>query len=321
MKNIIYSSMEIRVKAYIKLKKDLGYALKVTSRELLRFARFADENKHQGPITISLILRWAQSSKKISQLYRARRVETVRTFARYEATFEPRTQIPPRRILGPAHRRIQPYIYSQKEVTILMEAADKLTPINGLRPRTYSTLIGLIASTGLRTSEALHLKRTEFEPENGRLIIRDTKFHKSRIVPIAPSVTLSLKEYLNFLNHYHVSIASECFLLSEQGRELLPSVVHYTFQKLRRHVGLDEQCSERAPRLYDLRHTFACRVLQRWYIEGVDINQRLPYLSTYLGHVKPSDTYWYLSAVPELMEIVQSRFNDSNIDYGCGGEV
>ena len=316
MKNIMNSSMEKRVEEYIELKRNLGYSLKTTAGQLLCFARFADENKHRGPLTTSLILRWAQSSKNSSQLYRARRVEIARIFARFEAAFDPRTQIPPRRILGPAHRRIQPYIYSQKEITDLMTMAEKLTPLNGLRPRTYSTLIGLLASTGLRTSEALHLKRAEFEPEKGRMIIRETKFHKSRIVPINSSVSISLNEYLHFRDSYHKSITSNCFLLSEQGRELLPSVVHYTFQKLRRQVGFDEKSSERAPRLYDLRHTFACRVLQRWYTEDVDVNQRLPYLSTYLGHVKPSDTYWYLSAVPELMKIVQSKFDDNCIGYG-----
>ena len=306
----IDKTMNDRVNTYVQWKRNLGYDLKITARELQRFADFADKSGHSGPITTPLILRWAQEAKKDSRLYRARRVEMARTFARFEATFEPRTQIPPRRILGPAHQRVQPYIYSPQEITNLMTEARKLNPSGGLRPRTYETLIGLLASTGLRVCEALNLKRNELEAGSRRLIIRETKFHKSRIVPLSSSVIHALNEYRSFCQSYTVPIYTDHFLVSEQGQALKPSVMHYTFRKICSQTTFNTQRSSRAPRLYDLRHTFACRVLQRWYAEGDDVNQQLPYLSTYLGHVKPSDTYWYLSAVPELMEIVQSRFTD-----------
>lgn len=315
--NSINKSMIERINTYVQWKQDLGYELKTTSGELQRFARFADEIGHRGPITITLILSWAQEAKKDSRLYRARRVEMARTFARFEASFEPRTQIPTRNILGPAHQRIQPYIYSTQDITNLMNTACTLTPNGGLRPHTYETLIGLLASTGLRVCEALNLKRSEFEVDSGCLIIRETKFHKSRIVPLSRSVHQALVEYLRFCQNYAVSITTDRLLVSEQGRRLKPSVVNYTFQKIRDQVHFDADLkNDRAPRLYDLRHTFACRVIQRWYTEGVDVNQRLPYLSTYLGHVKPSDTYWYLSAIPDLMAIVQTRFNDHDM---CNG--
>lgn len=309
----IDKTMNDRVNTYVQWKRNLGYDLKISARELQRFADFADKIGHSGPITTPLILRWAQEAKKDSRLYRARRVEMARTFARFEATFEPRTQIPPRRILGPAHQRVQPYIYSPQDITNLMTEARKLNPSDGLRPRTYETLIGLLASTGLRVCEALNLKQNELEAGSRRLIIRETKFHKSRIVPLSSSVIHALDEYRSFCQSYPVPIYTDHFLVSEQGRALKPSVMHYTFRKICSQTPLDTQRSSRAPRLYDLRHTFACRVLQRWYAEGDNVNQQLPYLSTYLGHVKPSDTYWYLSAVPELMEIVQSRFTDDGL--------
>jgi integrase len=311
-------SMVVRVESYLKWKRNLGYSLTVVGRELLRFARFADDNKHVGPITTALVLNWAQSAEGCSRLYRARRVEMARTLARFEASFEPNTQIPQRGILGPAHQRIQPYIYTQNEIDGLMSTAMKLNPIGGLRSQSYSTLIGLIASTGLRVCEALHLRRADFEPENNRLIIRDTKFHKSRIVPISSSVTEAMCEYAQFRDKYRgcVSITTDRFLVSEQGRPLLPSAVYYTFGTVRNRIHFENPHNERAPRLYDLRHTFACRVLQRWYSEGVDVNVRLPYLSTYLGHVKPTDTYWYLSAIPELMKLALSRFSDNAVNSG-----
>jgi len=305
-----------RVDFYLRWKRDLGYALIITGKELLRFARFADDHEHYGPITTSLILDWAQSAETSSRLYRARRVETVRTFARFEANFEPKTQIPSRKILGAAHQRIQPYIYNPKEIADLMAEAKNINPINGLRPQTYSTLIGLIASTGLRVCEALRLRKNDFELENKRLIIRETKFHKSRIVPISQSALIALSEYVQFRDDYGVQNTSGHFLISEQGRALLPSAVHYTFGTVRARVHFDDFRCKRPPRIYDLRHTFACRVLQRWYSEGIDINMRLPYLSTYLGHVKPTDTYWYLSAVPELMKMAQMRFSDDAIGIG-----
>lgn len=311
--NGISGTMVERVTRYVQWKQGLGYSLKVTARELLRFARFADETGHQGPLTTAIILRWAQEAAKDSRLYRARRVEVTRSLARFEAAFEPRTQIPHRNIIGPAHRRIQPYIYNEQEILNLMDTAWLLTPSDGLRPNTYRMLIGLLASTGLRVCEALNLRRTDFEDDAGRLVIRETKFGKSRIVPLAESVIRALSDYVCFRDTYTVRIQTDCFFVSEQGRRLKPSVVDYTFRKIRSDVVLHKTPSKRAPRLYDLRHTFACRVIQRWYKEGVDVNQRLPYLSTYLGHIKPTDTYWYLSAVPELMQVVQSRFKDTDI--------
>lgn len=310
------NSMVTRVQVYVHWKQDLGYSMKSTGGQLMRFARYADSVGHTGPITISLILRWAQSASGSARLYRARRAEVARTFARFEATFEPQTQVPQRRLLGPAHQRIQPYIYTSHEIANLMAAARKLTPVDGLRPRTYSVLIGLLASTGLRTCEALRLGRTEFDSTSRQLVITETKFHKSRVVPVDLSVARALLEYSCFRDHYWSAPHSERFLLSEQGRALLPSVVHYTFRKLRSETQIKGQHDRRAPRLYDLRHTFACRVLQKWYTEGVDVNQRLPYLSTYLGHIKPTDTYWYLSAVPELMNVAMQRSEETDVIQG-----
>lgn len=304
-------TMVRRASEYVTFKRNLGYAMKGTARELMRFAEYADRISHQGPITTALILGWAQMASGSSRLYRARRVEVARTFAKYEAAFEPMTEIPARGILGPAHHRVQPYIYTQQEIIALIDAAQSLSPAGGLRPITYAALIGLLASTGLRVCEALRLEKTDFDRSENILVVRETKFHKSRIVPLDNTAVTALCKYARFRDRYHPAPISNGFLLSEQGRALQPSIVHYTFQKLRDMVGLKAGPSRRRPRLYDLRHTFACRVLLRWYQEGADVNQRVPWLSTYLGHVKPTDTYWYLSSIPELMNIAGRRFENA----------
>jgi integrase len=301
-------TMVDRVRYYVSSKRSLGFQLKVEEGELLRFARYADLTSYRGPITTDLVLDWAREANQHSRLYQARRVESLRCLAKFEAAFEPATEIPLRRMFGPAHQRIEPYIYTDQEITDLMSAALQLIPIRGLRPRTYATLIGLIACTGVRVCEALRLQRNDVERSHQRLMIRETKFHKSRIVPIHETVVERLTEYEHFRETYKPIPSTDRFLISEQGRSVSTSMADYTFRKLRGLVGCKANPSRRPPRLYDLRHTFACKRLLSWYHEGVDLHTCVANLCTYLGHVKPTDTYWYLSATPELMAIASERF-------------
>lgn len=222
-------TMSEKVDEYVAYRRRMGYSLNVTDRELQRFARHADSTGHQGPLTTELALNWARLAANRTPLYQARRVEMVRSFARYLAAFEPGTQIPPRGLLGPAHRRIQPYLYSEQEIAQLMDAAQSLAPADGLRPKTYRTLLGLLASAGLRVCEALKLERDDVDMTHHLLAVRQTKFHKSRIVPLHESVTAALGTYAEARDTYHPRAASTRFFLSQRGTALLPSVVHYTF--------------------------------------------------------------------------------------------
>ena len=181
-----------KVTEYISHRHSLGYSLRVEAGELQRFAQYTERIGHHGPLTTELALRWARSAVNCTPLYQARRLEMVRTFARYLAAFEPGTQIPPRGLLGPAHRRSQPHIYSSQEILELMDAAERLTPAGGLRPLSYRTLIGLLASTGLRVCEALKLEREDVDLIHHLLYVRETKFHKSRLVPFEESVSQAL---------------------------------------------------------------------------------------------------------------------------------
>ena len=311
-------SMAAKVDAYVRQRRALGWQLTVEARELARFASYADTIGHQGPLTIELALGWARLAENRSRLYQARRLETVGTFARHLAIIEPETAIPSRGLLGPAHQRIRPYIYSDWEVANLMEQASRLSPANGLRALTYRTLIGLLASTGLRVCETLRLARTDLDTGAGILTVRDTKFHKSRLVPLHSSVTVALENYVRDRDRSIPHPDCSRFFLSLKGAPLLPSVVHYTFAKLRKNISFGGT-GQLPPRLYDLRHTFATRRLLEWYRDGTDIGNAITRLSVYLGHVKPSDTYWYLTGTPELLALAAGRFEASSCTGRTGG--
>jgi integrase len=301
-------TMVERAEEYLVHRRSLGFQLKVEGGQLLRFAEYADEIRHRGPLTIDLAVRWARLPKDAKHYYWARRLEVVRPFARYMTALDPRTQIPPERMLGPAHRRIQPYIYSPQEIRKLLQAARQLEPRSGLRPRSYAVMIGLQASAGLRTCEAFKLTREDVDLKRGLLAIRETKFHKSRLVPLHPSTTRALRRYIRFRDSYCPIPRSNAFFLTERGTRLGTRTVYWTFQKLCDQIGLRAADGVRRPRLYDLRHGFACRTLLRWHREGKDVDHWVAALSTYLGHVKVSDTYWYLTGIPELFAVTAAKF-------------
>jgi len=298
-------TMVERVETYLANRRQLGFQLRIEGSELMRFARYADESRHHGPVTTELALRWAQLATSATPLYRARRLEIVRTFARHQRATEPATEIPPKGILGPAHRRTTPYIYSEHEISQLLEAAHQLRSPKGLRGETFAAIVGLLACTGLRIAEALRLDRVDVDLESGIIRVRETKFHKTRLVPLHRSATLALERYTSTRDTIAPHAVS--FFSCEKGNRLAYSTVRNVFRKLTDAV-IESSGSRRRPRLHDLRHTLACRSLLRWYRAGVDVNQRVAALSTYLGHAKISDTYWYLTGIPELMAIAAKRF-------------
>lgn len=301
------TTMVARVEAYLATRRRLGFQLRIEGGELLRFARYADASGHRGPVTVELALRWAQTARRSTRLYRARRIETVRCFARHQVLLEPATEIPPARLLGPAHRRTQPHIYSQYEITRLLALAARLRSRRGLRARTYVAILSLLACTGLRISEALRLQLMDVDLDAGLLTIRETKFHKSRLVPLHASASAALRDYVAHRDRVQPRWPSATLFISEAGQSLPYTTVRTTFREIVDRIVARIQ-GRRPPRLHDLRHTFACRCLLRWLREGVDVHERIAALSTYLGHAKISDTYWYLTGVPELMAITASRF-------------
>jgi integrase len=305
------------VEEYLDYRRRLGFQLRIVGQMLLEFAHYADRVGHSGPLTTELAVRWARLPVGSSPLYQARRLEVVRCFARHRAIFDPATEIPPQRLLGSAHRRTDPYIYSEAELSTLLAAARRLSSRTGLRPRTYATLIGLLICTGLRISEALKLNPGGVDWGQGTLMICESKFHKSRLVPLHPSVVPVLREYAQFRDRHHPIPRTEAFFVSDRGTALPYSTVRQTFRKLCKQLPLTTRSGGRGPRIHDIRHTFACRRLLRWYADGVDLDHAVAALSTYLGHAKVSDTYWYLTGIPELLDLAASRFERfTSLDLG-----
>lgn len=292
--------MLARVRDYLKERRALGFRLRVEGRMLEDFGRFADRRGHRGPLTRKLAVRWSALPKAADRLYHARRLEVVHTFAKYLTISEPKTQVGPRNLFGPAHRRPDPYIYSSSEITELMLRAQDLS--GNLRPETMRTLIGLIAATGLRISEALHLDVRDVDLEEGVLTVRCSKFRKTRLVPLHPTVMAPLKAYARKRQRTFPLV--DAFFVSERGTRLSHSTAVHIFGELRKGVG----SGRRAPRLQDLRHTFTCEVLLRWQRNRAGVGNRITILSRYLGHGHVTDTYWYLSALPQLMAEAGKHF-------------
>jgi len=252
-------TMVSQVKEYISYKRKLGFQLQTGTGRLLNFAKYADKSGHTGPVTTELALKWASLTQKASQPCLAQRLGIIRRFAKYQAIFFPETEIPPSRILGSANYRRAPYIYSKQEISALLEACTQLTPVDGLKPRTYVTLFSLLVCTGLRISEALKLSRDDVDLANGIILIAETKFHKSRLIPLHPSASSALGKYAKFRDQYHPVAKSKEFFLSETGHSVFYNTVKTNFRKLRERL---EWCTKgkRPPKIRDMRHTFACRV-------------------------------------------------------------
>jgi len=213
-------SLVEQVQEYLRFKRSCGYRLDVPGKELMLFARYAALTGHKGPLTTELAVRWAKLPQDANPRYWATRYEIVRRFAEYRFLFNPATEIPPKGLLGPSKRRLSPHIYSDEEIAALLQAASRLSPSDGLHPRTYVTLFGLLVSTGLRISEALNLSHKDADLNTGVLTIKETKFRKSRLVPVHPSTLQVLRHYSKLRDSYHPGTRSKTFFLSEKGTPL-----------------------------------------------------------------------------------------------------
>jgi integrase len=293
---------------YLSFRRELGYALEVQGGELLRFCRYADDLGHKGPITTELAERWAKLPEDVSPEYCVQRYNLVRRFAKHRSLFDPGTEIPPAGFVGPPYRRPQPYIYSADEVRQLIRQAMRLTPKGGLRPKTYATLFSLLACTGLRISEALKLTRNDVDFQQNVITVLETKFNKTRLVPLHPSATQALRRYSEQRDRYHPNLRVNAFFVTELGTSLKYLATVFTIIELRGKLGWPGKSESHPRTIHGLRHFFAVSCLLRWYREEADIDKKIAALSTYMGHANIKNTYWYLSATPELLALSLSRF-------------
>jgi integrase len=267
-------------------------------------------------ITTDLALRWATEPATADPVNWTWRLGIVRRFARWRSATDPRTEVPADGLLPHRFRRKPPYIYSDEEIEKLVRVAAELPSEKGLRAHTYSTLFGLLAVTGMRVSEALKLDREDVDLEQGILTIRRTKFGKSRLVPVHTSSGDALRAYAEARDHILRRVPTPAFFVSEGGTRITQWSTRYTFAKISRQIGLRLPAGGHrhghGPRLHDMRHRFAARTLIDWYRAGVDVEREIPKLATYLGHVHVNDTYWYLEAVPELLQLATERLVDKH---------
>jgi integrase len=297
--------MNSRVEEYLRCRRSLGYKLHVEGGMLRGFAKFADGSGHRGAVTCELATRWARMPEKADRLYWARRIEVLIGFARYCQAFDPLTEIPPRHVFGAAHRRKPPYLYSAKQLGDLASEGHEADSNAGFRQLTHATLFGLLACTGLRISEALALLIEDVDLKRGLIVVRESKSRDSRLIPLHPTARARLVGYAA-KRHQRFPRAG-WFFVSGSGRNLPYSTVRSVFRDLTLRLGW---CRDGVrPRLHDLRHTFACRVLQKWQRVSTRLKEeRIDWLSRYLGHENVSDTYWYLTATPELLASAMARF-------------
>ncbi len=301
-------TMTDKVEQYLAYRHDLGYELRREGAYLRTFGGYVDSIRHRGALTTEVAVRWARLAASKNPASWARRLELVRCFARYLAIFEPGTEIPPVGLLGSFHWHKTPHVYTEAEVSALVSAASQLRPVGRLRPRTYRTLIGLLACTGLRVSEALRCIRSDFDANQGILTIRETKFGKSRLVPLHPSVTKKMLAYGRDRDRLLPVTQTDRFFVADRGTQLHYQAVRKVFRMLCDKLGIAGRGCRPKPGIHDMRHTFACRRIARWYDAGGDVARGVPALSTYLGHATVRDTYWYLTATPELLNRAAARF-------------
>jgi len=294
------------VEQYLRLRHSLGFKLEGLAAMLRHFARFLEQQR-ASHVTTTLALRWACQSATAHPSEWAKRLGVVRRFAAHHSATDPRTEIPPAELLPHRPPRRQPYLYSDVEIRRLLSAARALRSRSGLRAATHTTLIGLLAVTGLRIGEAIALDDADVDLDQGVLTVRRTKFGKSRLVPLHDSTTRVLQRYRRRRDHLYPRRATDSFLAGDRGRRLTVWAARWTFIRLSRATGLRGPTDRRGPRLHDFRHRLAVTTLLRWYRRGADVEQRLPALATYLGHGHVTDTYWYLTAVPELLRLATER--------------
>lgn len=302
---------------YLAMRRTLGRVDRLVSGLLRHFVAFVNETGSPF-ITIELVRQWALQPAAAHPSTWAGRLIIARRFAIWCRASDPRTQVPPADLVGQRYRRKPPQRFRDHDIEALVQRAAALPSAKNLRGQTYATLFGLLAVTGLRINEALHLDRSDVDLETGVLLIRRTKFGKSRLVPIHPTTQQALRAYSQARDRTLVNPTTPAFFLSERGTRITEWIARYTFAVVSRTVGLRRPTRDgrhgHGPRIQDLRHRFAAQTLITWYRAGLDVDRELPKLSTYLGHVHTADTYWYLEAIPELVQLAADRLASTPLE-------
>lgn len=293
------SPLETALGDYLGVRRAVGYKLVEDERQLAAFVADLDANG-LVTVTVSSAVEWASGTPRGGA--GAKRLTMVRGFARYLQAIDPAHEVPPTGLLPVRTARPVPHLYSDVDITMLMDAARVLNPASW--GATVETIIGLLWATGMRIGEVLRLNTADVDPDTGVLTVWLSKFGKSRLVPLAPSTIAALNRYRDRLP----ATTDPAMFVTPAGRRVGYQRFNAAFGDLLDSAGITT-ADGRRPRAHDLRHSFAVRTLLGWYRDGADVQALLPRLSTYLGHVEPASTYWYLSAAPELMALAAERLD------------
>ena len=304
----LQSSLAVEIQNFINLRRLSGTDYQSQVQLLGYFDRFLLGQQQSNPrMTREITDAYQQSLSHLAPRTRSNRFSVLRQLCQYLARSNPYGYVPePLRVI-PSQGSHPPYIYSHSEIHALLTAASKLPPANSLRPYTYQTLLGLLYSTGIRIGEALALNLEDFHRAEQRLYIAQGKFRKARWVPLSTSTCRALHQYLHKRLKLRPRSPDSPLLLNQRSRRLTPCTVHQTFHSLLRQCRI-RHSKLTGPRIHDLRHTFAVQRLLGWYRDGLDLNARLPWLATYMGHVDVHSTHLHLQATPELIAQVDRRF-------------
>jgi integrase/recombinase XerD len=299
------NALEQAMSDYLDLRHSLGHAIDDVGRLLPSFVAYL-RDRGLNTVTVRDALEWAQTSPTgTSTSGPARRMTAARGFARYLAGIDETTEVPPLGLVPSRQRWRRPFIFTPADIDAMMRQA-RTSIESPLRAATYETLLGLLAATGLRIGEAIKLDRGDIDWDDSILLIRESKFGKSRLVPLHPSTAQALVAFAALREQLQPRPNTAAFFVSLTRNRLSYAVVQQTFRRLVDNAGVGAGAAS-PPRLHDLRHTFAVTTLLGWYRSGQDVQAKIPALSTYLGHREPGSTYWYLSAAPELLTLAATR--------------
>ncbi len=301
------SALHQAVEDYLEIRRALGYKLEHHEKLLVQFVDYLNEIPITT-VTVDHAMAWATLPTGSTTLWWQTRLSIVRGFAVWLAAIDPATEIPPTDLLPCPRQRAIPYLYSDDDITALLAATGAIRSV--LRGATYRTLIGLLTVTGLRIGEAISVDRDDLDLRNGLLVVRSGKFGKSRELPLHETTVEALADYMRLRDRHQPDPATEALFISTVGTRLCYRNVSRTFRQLTQQAGLTPHSASHLPRLHDLRHSFAVNTIIDGYRTGADVHARLALLSTYLGHVDPANTYWYLSAAPELLALASERLED-----------
>jgi integrase len=301
------TSLAVAAAEYLAMRRALGFKLYHQTWWLPDFVAFL-RSQGSSTITADLAVRWAQQPLDAHPNWWAKKLGAIRRFARHYQAYDPRTEIPAPDLLPYRILRQTPHIYTDEEISALLQGARRLR--RRLLAETYAALIGLLAATGMRVGEALALDKQDLDRHRSLLTVQRGKFGKSRALPLQASTMAALHDYARLRDRLCPRRGSASFFVSSTGTRVIHQNFHHVFLRLVRRGGIGGP-GPRRPRLHDLRHTFAVKTLRDWYRTGADVEGRLPWLSTYLGHVNPTTTYWYLTATPELLARAAERLESA----------